>query len=153
MVSDYLQRHGYQVAHERSGERAVTRILAEKPALVLLDVGLPDQDGFEVCPGAGSGRRRLHRQADRTAGAAGPPARPPAPPPPGRAARRQPALRRAEHRPVPAHCAPAGCPAGTDPRRVRPAVPAGQQSRPDPRPRRAAARPARDRLRWAGPLD
>ncbi|KAG1319673.1 hypothetical protein G6F63_014620 [Rhizopus arrhizus] len=48
MVSDYLQRHGYQVAHERSGERAVTRILAEKPALVLLDVGLPDQDGFEV---------------------------------------------------------------------------------------------------------
>lgn len=49
MVSDYLQRHGYQVAHERSGERAVARILAEKPALVLLDVGLPDQDGFEVC--------------------------------------------------------------------------------------------------------
>ncbi|KAG1248298.1 hypothetical protein G6F68_013847 [Rhizopus microsporus] len=49
MVSDYLQRHGYQVAHERSGERAVNRILAEKPALVLLDVGLPDQDGFEVC--------------------------------------------------------------------------------------------------------
>ncbi len=44
MVSDYLQRHGYQVAHERSGERAVARILAEKPALVLLDVGLPDQD-------------------------------------------------------------------------------------------------------------
>ena len=40
MVSDYLQRHGYQVAHERSGERAVARILAEKPALVLLDVGL-----------------------------------------------------------------------------------------------------------------
>ena len=32
MVSDYLQRHGYQVAHERSGERAVARILAEKPA-------------------------------------------------------------------------------------------------------------------------
>lgn len=49
MVSDYLQRHGYQVAHERSGERAVARILADKPALVLLDVGLPDQDGFEVC--------------------------------------------------------------------------------------------------------
>lgn len=43
MVSDYLQRHGYQVAHERSGERAVARILADKPALVLLDVGLPDQ--------------------------------------------------------------------------------------------------------------
>ncbi len=44
MVSDYLQRHGYQVAHERSGERAVARILAEKPALVLLDVG--GLDGF-----------------------------------------------------------------------------------------------------------
>ena len=109
MVSDYLQRHGYQVAHERSGERAVARILAEKPALVLLDVGLPDQDGFEVCRqirplydgiicvltartdnidqvlGLSWGRR-LHRQTDRTTGAAGAAARPPAPPPPGRTA-------------------------------------------------------------------
>ncbi|KAF1014130.1 MAG: Transcriptional regulatory protein RstA [Stenotrophomonas maltophilia] len=49
MVAEYLQRHGYQVAHERSGERAIERILADPPALVLLDVGLPGQDGFEVC--------------------------------------------------------------------------------------------------------
>ncbi|OUL09204.1 DNA-binding response regulator, partial [bacterium AM6] len=49
MVSDYLKRHGYQVAHERCGQRAIARILSEKPALVLLDIGLPGQDGFEVC--------------------------------------------------------------------------------------------------------
>lgn len=49
MVTEYLQRHGYQVAHECTGEQAIERILTELPALVLLDVGLPDQDGFEVC--------------------------------------------------------------------------------------------------------
>ena len=48
-VSDYLSDHGYLVLTAGDGEGAL-RLAAEKqPDLVLLDVGLPDMSGFEVC--------------------------------------------------------------------------------------------------------
>ena len=39
---------GYEAAWARSGEVALMRMRQIKPALVLLDLGLPEMDGFEV---------------------------------------------------------------------------------------------------------
>jgi two-component system response regulator RstA len=49
MVADFLGRHGFHVAIEGRGDRAVARILGEVPSLVVLDVMLPGKDGFAVC--------------------------------------------------------------------------------------------------------
>ncbi|MGP4114185.1 response regulator transcription factor [Streptomyces sp. 4N509B] len=44
-----LGKHGFEVVHTSSGEEALD-LLREGPfAVVLLDLGLPDADGFEVC--------------------------------------------------------------------------------------------------------
>jgi DNA-binding response OmpR family regulator len=47
-----LGRHGFDVRHARSGAEALQALLPDGgPAFdcVLLDLGLPDEDGFEVC--------------------------------------------------------------------------------------------------------
>jgi signal transduction histidine kinase len=44
-----LRRAGYTVREASSGNVALQCIAEEQPALVLLDVKLPDIDGFEVC--------------------------------------------------------------------------------------------------------
>ncbi|MCE7081214.1 response regulator transcription factor [Streptomyces sp. ST2-7A] len=44
-----LGRHGFAVRHARTGEEAIERLRAETFDAVLLDLGLPDADGFEVC--------------------------------------------------------------------------------------------------------
>ncbi|ALN86610.1 winged helix-turn-helix domain-containing protein [Lysobacter capsici] len=49
LVAHYLGKHGYRVAVEADGARAVQAILERAPALVLLDISLPGQDGFEIC--------------------------------------------------------------------------------------------------------
>ncbi|HEY5833911.1 response regulator transcription factor [Streptomyces sp.] len=50
-LSAVLGKHGFDVRHARSGEEAIQALLpTEGPYdCVLLDLGLPDQDGFEVC--------------------------------------------------------------------------------------------------------
>ncbi|WP_181766866.1 response regulator transcription factor [Streptomyces albidus (ex Kaewkla and Franco 2022)] len=52
-LSAVLGRHGFDVVHARSGEEALRELLPTEDAapfgVVLLDLGLPDQDGFEVC--------------------------------------------------------------------------------------------------------
>ncbi|MET8680492.1 response regulator transcription factor [Streptomyces sp. NPDC004647] len=51
-LSAVLARHGFHVTHARSGEEALQALLPDTRApfgVVLLDLGLPDQDGFEVC--------------------------------------------------------------------------------------------------------
>lgn len=51
-LSAVLARHGFQVVHARNGEEALRALLpAEKEpfGVILLDLGLPDQDGYEVC--------------------------------------------------------------------------------------------------------
>ncbi|MER5686247.1 response regulator transcription factor [Streptomyces sp. NPDC002205] len=51
-LSAVLARHGFQVVHARSGEEALKALLpadTEPFGVVLLDLGLPDQDGYEVC--------------------------------------------------------------------------------------------------------
>ncbi len=49
LVQEYLQKNGLQVAIETRGDRAVERILRERPDLVLLDIMLPGADGFSIC--------------------------------------------------------------------------------------------------------
>src|SRR5882672_5806434 len=45
----YLRRANFRVLLAESGERALQLIEQHRPAIVLLDIGLPDVDGFEVC--------------------------------------------------------------------------------------------------------
>ena len=49
LVRTYLERDGYRVAWVRSGEEALAEVDRLRPGLVVLDVGLPGIDGFEVC--------------------------------------------------------------------------------------------------------
>lgn len=49
VVHDYLVEHGYDVSVEKTGDKAASRILQEKPDAVILDVNLPELDGFSVC--------------------------------------------------------------------------------------------------------
>ncbi|MFT3742190.1 MAG: response regulator [Gammaproteobacteria bacterium] len=48
-IQDYLQNSGHQVNHEIRGDKAVYRILAEQPDIVILDIMLPGLDGIQVC--------------------------------------------------------------------------------------------------------
>ncbi|HEX8555171.1 MAG TPA: response regulator [Sphingomonas sp.] len=43
-----LTRGGYQVVEATDGRAAVSLLAIERPDLVLLDLGLPDQDGLEL---------------------------------------------------------------------------------------------------------
>ena len=49
LISEYLENSGHEVAIEHRGDRAVDRILAEAPDLVVLDLMLPGEDGLSIC--------------------------------------------------------------------------------------------------------
>jgi DNA-binding response OmpR family regulator len=49
LVRTYLERAGYRALWVRSGEEALTELRRHPIALVVLDIGLPGIDGFEVC--------------------------------------------------------------------------------------------------------
>jgi DNA-binding response OmpR family regulator len=49
LVRSYLGRDGYQVIWVRSGEDALTELGRHPVRIVILDIGLPGMDGFEVC--------------------------------------------------------------------------------------------------------
>ncbi len=49
LVEMYLRRDGFGVVICPSGEAGVETVRREQPRIVILDVGLPDIDGFEVC--------------------------------------------------------------------------------------------------------
>src|SRR5438105_14572456 len=48
-VAAYLKNAGYSVRTTASGNEALKLVESEKPALVVLDLMLPDIDGVEVC--------------------------------------------------------------------------------------------------------
>lgn len=49
VVFDVLKASGYRVAVAKSGESALKRLQETLPDLILLDVMMPDMDGFETC--------------------------------------------------------------------------------------------------------
>jgi two-component system, OmpR family, response regulator ResD len=57
LISMYLEREGFQTACARTGAEALSAVETGNPALVVLDVMLPDIDGWEVC-------REIRRSSD-----------------------------------------------------------------------------------------
>ena len=45
-----LERASYKVKEAKNGREAIDMVASEDPALVLLDLGLPDRDGLELIP-------------------------------------------------------------------------------------------------------
>ncbi|MDX8399900.1 MAG: response regulator [Gallionellaceae bacterium] len=57
LLTDLLNEEGYEVRSAISGELALHAAMLNPPELVLLDIRMPDMDGYEVC-------RRLKAQAE-----------------------------------------------------------------------------------------
>jgi DNA-binding response OmpR family regulator len=49
LVRGYLMRDGYRVIWVRSGEDALVELDRHRVRIVILDIGLPGKDGFDVC--------------------------------------------------------------------------------------------------------
>jgi DNA-binding response OmpR family regulator len=49
VLSFTLRREGYEVVHAQDGKAALEQFDTEKPAIVLLDLNLPQLDGLSVC--------------------------------------------------------------------------------------------------------
>ena len=56
-VALYLKNAGYNVKAVGTGGAALNAIAAEPPALIILDLNLPDMDGLEIC-------RRVRKSSD-----------------------------------------------------------------------------------------
>src|SRR5438270_3694025 len=56
LMRDFLEAEGFQVRHAASGQETSEQLERGRPDLVLLDVMLPDESGFEIC-------RRLRRDS------------------------------------------------------------------------------------------
>ncbi len=48
LVGLMLQRNGYEIVAANSGRQALTMAMKEQPDLIILDVMMPDMDGYEV---------------------------------------------------------------------------------------------------------
>ncbi len=59
LLRDSLETHGYEIIEAENGEQALQKVEQRPPDVILLDVMMPQMDGFEVC-------RRLKKDA-RTA--------------------------------------------------------------------------------------
>src|SRR4030095_2767206 len=57
LIGLMLQRHGYEVVAANAGNQAISKATSEHPNLIILDVMMPDMDGYEVC-------RRLRANPD-----------------------------------------------------------------------------------------
>jgi CheY-like chemotaxis protein/MinD-like ATPase involved in chromosome partitioning or flagellar assembly len=60
LVSMMLQRQGYQVVTASNGSQAITLTNAENPDLIVLDIMMPDLDGYEVTKEVRSNPKTSH---------------------------------------------------------------------------------------------
>ncbi len=60
LIGLMLQRQGYEVVAANAGNQALSKAASENPNLIILDVMMPDMDGYEVC-------RRLRANPDTRA--------------------------------------------------------------------------------------
>jgi len=49
LIGLMLQRQGYDISAANAGAQALSKAAAETPDLIILDVMMPDMDGYEVC--------------------------------------------------------------------------------------------------------
>jgi CheY-like chemotaxis protein len=49
LIGLMLQRRGYEIIAARSGAQALEKAQGDRPDLIILDVMMPDMDGYEVC--------------------------------------------------------------------------------------------------------
>ena len=49
LINEMLARQGYEILLAENGQQAIEIATRERPDLILLDVMMPDMDGFEVC--------------------------------------------------------------------------------------------------------
>lgn len=49
LVSHYLQSNGFRVTTTARGDRVLEQVQRETPDLVILDLGLPGEDGISIC--------------------------------------------------------------------------------------------------------
>jgi len=47
-LSEMLRRHGYQCSLAETGKEAIEKAKTEKPDMILMDVVMPDMDGFQA---------------------------------------------------------------------------------------------------------
>lgn len=60
LTQDYLQKNDFSVSIEFDGANAVERILNEQPDCVLLDIMLPNKDGFSICKAVRNSQNPYH---------------------------------------------------------------------------------------------
>lgn len=48
VLNDFLTRKGFEVIIAENGEQAIEKAKAEKPDLILMDVVMPGQNGFQL---------------------------------------------------------------------------------------------------------
>ena len=48
-MAPMLRARGYEVATAMSGKACLNRVEGVRPDIIILDLGLPDMDGLEVC--------------------------------------------------------------------------------------------------------
>ena len=61
VVESYLRRDGFEPTICTSVHDALARLRESRPALMILDVGLPDGTGFDVLREAAAGGSRVRR--------------------------------------------------------------------------------------------
>jgi DNA-binding response OmpR family regulator len=57
LVEAYLERAGFQVVCEQTGEGGLSAVERHDPQVVVLDLGLPDLDGLDICQQLRGSRR------------------------------------------------------------------------------------------------
>ena len=49
IILEFLEEQGYQVSFASNGQTGIEKALKDKPNLIILDIELPDMNGYEIC--------------------------------------------------------------------------------------------------------
>jgi len=60
ILKDSLEFSGFQVVTGFNGQEALERVAQDKPDLIVLDIGMPKMDGWEVCRRLKSDEKSKH---------------------------------------------------------------------------------------------